>query len=61
MVSHDAQYSYEERSPKEIIVEQRRGLFNKTEVEVERRKHYEEAVSQYIMSARHCSLLLYHH
>ena len=38
------QYSYEERSYKEIIVEQRRQLFNKTEVEVEKRKHYEETV-----------------
>jgi len=42
------QYSYEERSPKEIIVEQRRELYNKTEVEVEKRKHFEETVSQYV-------------
>ena len=41
-------YSYEGRSPKEIIVDQRRELFNKTEVEVEKRKYFEEAVSEYI-------------
>lgn len=39
------EYSYEGRSHKEIIVDQRRQLFNKTEAEVEKRKHFEEAVS----------------
>lgn len=37
-------YSYGEKSAKEIIVDQRRELFRKTEVEVEKRKHFEEAV-----------------
>ena len=36
---------YGDRSPKEIIVEQQRSLYHKTEVEVEKRKHFEEAVS----------------
>ncbi|XP_065919620.1 pre-mRNA-processing factor 39-like isoform X2 [Dysidea avara] len=35
---------YGDRSPKEIIVEQQRSLYNKTEVEVEKRKHFEEAI-----------------
>jgi len=36
---------YGDRSPKEIIVEQQRILYTKTEAEVEKRKHFEEAVS----------------
>ena len=44
------QYSYGGRSPKEIIVDQRRQLFNSTEVEVEKRKHFEEAVSKQMVN-----------
>jgi len=44
-----AGYSYGEKSAKEIIVDQRRELFSKTEVEVEKRKHFEEAVSSYVV------------
>ena len=43
------EYSYEGRSHKEIIVDQRRQLFNKTEAEVEKRKHFEEAVSSNVV------------
>jgi len=36
---------YGDQSPKEIIVEQQQTLYNKTEAEAEKRKHFEEAVS----------------
>ena len=37
-------YSYEGRLPKKIIVDQQRQLFNNTEVKVEKRKRFKEAV-----------------
>ena len=43
-------YSYDGKSPKEIIVDQRREIFSKTELEVEKRKQFEEAVSRIIPS-----------